>query len=166
MENFRLGSDAGRGLGIVSPWWRKTPPGQKKSNGDFARMGSSMLGHRAAAVMTFAISRSGRKSYLELCFPYKGIFYRGRMQVFIHLDFPRQQELQVPAGNQVLCPRHLQVSSFVPWSKYHVGWIQLQHTSYLKLCCTTSRDFSMFLMLWKTHVLFILLQNRTSKPRW
>lgn len=84
-------------------------------------MGSSMLGHRAAAVMTFAISRSGRKSYLELCFPYKGIFYRGRIQVFIHLDFPRQQELQVPAGNQVLCPRHLQVSSFVPWSKYHVG---------------------------------------------
>lgn len=128
MENFRLGSDAGRGLGIVSPWWRKTPLGQEKSNGDFARMGSSVLGHRVAAVMTFVISRNGRKSYLGLCFPHKGIFYRGRMQVFIHLDFPRPQELQVPTGNQVLCPRHLQVSSFVPWSKYHVGWIQLQHT--------------------------------------
>lgn len=62
------------------------------------------------------------------------IFYRGRMQVFMHLDFPRQQKLQVPTGNQGLCPRHLQVSSFVPCNKYHVGWIQLQRTCWDTFC--------------------------------
>lgn len=55
----------------------------------------------------------------------------GRVQALLELDISRQQELQVPIGNQDSGPKHLEGSSFVTWDKgykSHLGRIQLRCT--------------------------------------
>lgn len=41
----------------------------------------------------------------------------GRVQALLHLNISRQQELQVPIGNQASGRKRLEGSSFVTWDK-------------------------------------------------